>query len=199
MSPGLNYPVLDDRDLVNAARQGDTAAFEELVRRYAGLVYARAMILVRNPDDALDISQDAWVRAWRGLKRFKGNCSFATWMTRVVTNLCIDRARRMRRFHAESIDQLAEESGGVERLIEPVEQDPLRNLDLQDKKRVIWQALETLSDAHRTVLVLHEFEHMSYKEIAKAMRCSIGTVMSRLFHARRKFAAAVAKIARHQR
>jgi RNA polymerase sigma-70 factor (ECF subfamily) len=164
-------------------------AFEELVARHRDKIYARAYSMMRNEEEAVDLSQEAWVKAWQRLKQFQGDSSFSTWMTRIVINLCLDQLRRQKRHRAESIEAMDEESGGVERQMPVVTVNPTAGLERAELRKRIDQALGQLTHAHRTVLVLHEFEEMEYKEIAKTMGCSIGTVMSRLFYARRKMAA----------
>ena len=167
-------------------------AFEELVRRHRDKIYARAFSMVRHEDDALDLSQEAWVKGWQRLKQFQGEASFVTWMTRIVINLCLDRLRKQKRQRAESLDQLEEESGGVERQMPVVTTNPTERLERGELRQKIDAALALLSVEHRTVLILHEFQEMEYKEIAKTVGCSIGTVMSRLFYARRKMAVLLA-------
>ena len=164
-------------------------AFEELVARHRDKIYARAYSMMRNEEEAIDLSQEAWVKAWQRLKQFQGESSFGTWMTRIVINLCLDQLRRHKRQRAESIEAMDEESGGVERHMPVVTVNPTEGLERVELRQRIDQALSQLSSAHRTAIVLCEFEGMEYKEIAKAMGCSIGTVMSRLFYARRKMAA----------
>src|SRR6478736_2220053 len=154
----MDHSAASDDALVRAARGGDMVAFEELVARHRDKIYARAYTMMRNEDEAVDLSQEAWVKGWQRLVQFQGESSFTTWMTRIVINLCLDQLRKKKRERAELRVRIDE-------------------------------ALGKLSEAHRTVLVLHEFEHMEYKNIAKTMNCSIGTVMSRLFYARRKMAA----------
>lgn len=164
------------------------AAFEELVARHRDKIYARAFSMMRNEDEALDLSQEAWVKGWQRLKQFQGESSFVTWMTRIVINLCLDQLRKHKRQRAESIQQLEEELGGVERQMPTTTINPTEGLERRELRKRIDEALAKLSYEHRTVLILHEFEDLEYKEIAKRMQCSIGTVMSRLFYARRKMA-----------
>jgi RNA polymerase sigma-70 factor (ECF subfamily) len=178
----------DDKSLVRVAQRGDMVAFEELVARHRDKIYARAYSMMRNEEEAIDLSQEAWVKAWQRLKQFQGESSFGTWMTRIVINLCLDQLRRHKRQRAESIEAMDEESGGVERQMPVVTVNPTERLERVELRQRIDQALSQLSEAHRTALVLHEFEGMEYKEIARTMECSIGTVMSRLFYARRKMA-----------
>ena len=189
-----DHSAADDATLVRAAQNGDTTAFEELVARHRDKIYARAYSMVRNEEEAIDLSQEAWIKGWQRLKQFQGESSFSTWITRVVINLCLDELRKQKRHRAESIEEMDEESGGVERQMPAVVVNPTERLERGELRQRIDRALDQLSYEHRTVLVLHEFEEMEYKEIAKAMECSIGTVMSRLFYARRKLAALLADL-----
>jgi RNA polymerase sigma-70 factor, ECF subfamily len=188
----LDYATAEDKELVRASQRGDTSAFEELVRRHSDKAYARALSMLRNEEEAVDVSQEAWVKAWQRLKQFHGDSSFLTWMTRIVINLCLDQLRKQKRQRAESIEFLDEELGGVERQMPVVTINPTEGLERSELRARIDKAMGQLTDKHRTVLVLHEFEGLEYKEIAKRMKCSIGTVMSRLFYARRKMAVLMA-------
>jgi len=189
-----DHSAANDESLVKASQRGDMRAFEELVARHRDKIYARAYSMMRNEEEAVDLSQEAWVKAWQRLKQFQGESSFSTWMTRIVINLCLDQLRRQKRHRAESIEAMDEESGGVERQMPVVTVNPTERLERGELRKRIDEALSQLTYAHRTVLVLHEFEEMEYKEIAKTMGCSIGTVMSRLFYARRKMAAILADL-----
>ena len=132
------------------------------------------------------------------LKQFQGDSSFVTWMTRIVINLCLDQLRKQKRQRAESIEHLDEELGGVERQMPVITVNPTEGLERSELRARIDRALNLLSHEHRTVLILHEFEDLEYKEIAKRMECSIGTVMSRLFYARRKMATLMASYKREE-
>jgi len=187
--------ALMEADLVRMARQGDLASFEELVARHRDKIYARAYSMMRNEEEALDLSQDAWVKGWQRLAQFQGDSSFITWMTRIVINLCLDQLRKHKRQRAESIEAM-EEDGGVERQMPVIHPNPTAGLERVELRERIDRALAQLSHEHRTVLVLHEFEELEYKEIAKRMKCSIGTVMSRLFYARRRMASLLAGLRR---
>src|ERR1700733_13850886 len=187
---------LSDADLVRAAQKGDMATFEELVARHRDKIYARAYAMMRNEDEALDLSQAAWVKGWQRLVQFQGDSSFVTWMTRIVINLCLDQLRKQKRQRTESIEALEEDGGGVERQMPVITPNPTEGLERVELRQRIDRALAQLSHEHRTVLVLHEFEELEYKEIAVRMRCSIGTVMSRLFYARRRMASLLAGLKR---
>lgn len=188
------HSAADDRPLVRAAQRGDMKAFEELVARHRDKIYARAYSMMRNEEEAIDLSQEAWVKGWQRLRQFQGESSFGTWLTRIVINLCLDQLRKQKRQRTESIEAMGEESGGVERQMPVVTVNPTAGLERGELRQRIDGALGQLSYEHRTVLVLHEFEELEYKEIAKVMECSIGTVMSRLFYARRKMAALLADL-----
>lgn len=198
MSTDHDNSAVAESDLVRLAQKGDLAAFEELVARHRDKIYARAFSMMRNEDEALDLSQDAWVKGWQRLTQFQGDSSFVTWMTRIVINLCLDQLRRHKRQRTESIEAMDEETGGVERQMPVVIPNPTEGLERAELRARIDRALAQLSPEHRTVLVLHEFEELEYKEIAKRMKCSIGTVMSRLFYARRRMASLLAGLKREK-
>ncbi|MGC8743364.1 MAG: sigma-70 family RNA polymerase sigma factor [Verrucomicrobiia bacterium] len=188
------YSELSDEVLVKAAKKGDTAAFEELVSRHRDKIYARLLTIVKNEDIAIDLSQDAWIKIWRRLKQFHGDSTFATWVTRIAINIGLDHLRKQKRRKIESIEEQIEESGGIERQM-PIETvNPTQGLEREELRARINDAMNELSDEHKTVLVLHEFEGLEYKEIAKLMKCSVGTVMSRLFYARKRLARLLASL-----
>ena len=189
---------VSDKTLVRQAQRGNMAAFEELVLRHRDKIYARAFSMMRNEEEAIDLSQEAWVKGWQRLKQFQGESSFVTWMTRIVINLCLDQLRKQKRHRIESIESMEEESGGVERQMPVVNVNPTEGLERRELRQRIDKALSQISVEHRTVLILHEFEELEYKEIAKRMQCSIGTVMSRLFYARRKMANLLAAYKREE-
>jgi RNA polymerase sigma-70 factor (ECF subfamily) len=193
-SAPLDCPSAPDEALVRAAQRGQMTAFEELVARHRDKIYARAFSMMRNEDEAVDLSQEAWVKGWQRLAQFQGDASFVTWMTRIVINLCLDALRRQKRLRTESIEQLDDESGGVERQMPALVPNPTEGLERTELRQRIDLALAQLTHAHRTVLILHEFEGLEYKEVAKRMGCSIGTIMSRLFYARRRLAALLADL-----
>ena len=189
-----DHSSADDQALVRKAQRGDMVAFEELVARHRDKIYARAYSMMRNEEEAIDLTQEAWVKGWQRLRQFQGESSFGTWLTRIVINLCLDQLRKQKRQRTESIEAMDEESGGVERHMPIVTVNPTAGLERVELRQRIDRALGQLSYEHRTVLVLHEFEEMEYRQIAKTMGCSIGTVMSRLFYARRKLAALLADL-----
>ncbi len=181
---------VDDRELVDAARAGDRAAFRALFERYQRRAYALAFGVVRNPDDALDVVQDAFIKAHRYLDKFEGTSSFYTWLYRIVMNLSIDHLRKHKRGHAvDFTDQNVREEDarvGDEDLIPRILRgNPGRVLMDKEIRDRVEAALSELSEHHRAVLVMRELDGLSYEEMASVMGCAKGTIMSRLFHARR--------------
>jgi RNA polymerase sigma-70 factor (ECF subfamily) len=181
---------IDDLELVDKARQGDEPAFRALFERYHRRAYSLAYGVVRNRDDALDVVQDAFIKAHRHIGKFEGTSSFYTWLYRIVMNLSIDHIRRSKRSrNVEFNDALGHsesDSVGEESLLPRVlDENPGKSLVRKEMREHIGTALDELSDNHRAVLVMRELEGLSYEEMAQAMGCSKGTIMSRLFHARR--------------
>ena len=178
-----------DSELVGRSQKGDMVAYEELVNRYRTKVYSLAFSVIGNPEDANDIAQEAFVRAWRALGRFRGQSSFYTWLYRVTINLGIDWKQRQAHRPTVELDEKIglEEKQDVDFVGGRAER-PSENLERVELRTAIETAMAKLSEEHRAVVWLKEFEDMSYKEIAKTMGCSIGTVMSRLFYARKHLA-----------
>ena len=188
MKGNLDYSSLDESILVDHAKSGDTQSFEELVSRYRDRVYARAFSIMRNEDLAIDLSQNAWIKAWQRLEQFHGDASFVTWLNRIITNLCLDELRRQKRLKTDLIEEIQEDTGPVENRMEIQDFDPIAKLNQQELRERIDDAMDKLSVNHRTVLLLYEYEQLEYKQIADQMDTTIGTVMSRLFYARKKMA-----------
>jgi RNA polymerase sigma-70 factor (ECF subfamily) len=179
---------VDDRELVESARKGDRDAFRTLFERYHRRAYALAFGVLRHPDDALDVVQDAFIKAHKYLDKFEGNSSFYTWLYRIVMNLAIDHLRKHRRHKPVELDEqhLEEGATGDDSLLPKIlGGNPGRALLDKEIRARIDQALGQLSENHRAVLVMRELEGLSYEEMAQTMGCSKGTIMSRLFHARK--------------
>ncbi|MCX5747526.1 MAG: sigma-70 family RNA polymerase sigma factor [Proteobacteria bacterium] len=186
--PSEVHEPVDDRDLVDRARKGDRDAFRTLFERYHRRAYALAFGVVRHQDDALDIVQDAFIKAHKYLDKFEGNSSFYTWLYRIVMNLAIDHIRKHRRAKPVELDEvkLGDSLDGEAPLLPRIlGSNPGRALVDKEIRGRIDAALDELSENHRAVLIMRELEGLSYEDMAKAMGCSKGTIMSRLFHARR--------------
>jgi RNA polymerase sigma-70 factor (ECF subfamily) len=178
----------DDIALVRRCQKGDALAFEQLVIKYRSKVFSMIYGMVQNEQDAWDLAQEGFIKAWRSIHRFKGQASFYTWLYRIVTNVAIDSLRRKGfKKTAEFDDQIAanEVEPGSKTVPTP---DPLphQGLEREEIRLRIEQAISKLSPEHRAVIVMKEIEELQYNEIAEALGCSIGTVMSRLFYARKK-------------
>lgn len=180
----------EDRALVDRARAGDGDAFRILFQRYHRRAYSLAYGMVHHADDALDIVQEAFIKAHRYLDKFEGSSSFYTWFYRIVMNLAIDHIRKRKRArHVDFNDAIGHDGEGVvnEDSLLPriLGQNPGKSLARKEIRQQLNAALQELSDNHRSVLVMREFEGLSYQEMADVMGCSKGTIMSRLFHARK--------------
>ncbi len=192
MSEPVDRSGEPDDALVRSSQRGDMVAFEELVHRHRDKMYARAFSIVHNEEQALDLSQEAWIKAWQRIGSFEGGSSFTTWMTRITINVCLDHLRRNQRHRLEPLPDMADEPDALERLLPVVWPNPTEGLERRELRVKIDEAMGRLSQAHRTVVALHEFEGMEYKEIARTVGISVGTVMSRLFYARRRLATLLA-------
>lgn len=180
----------DERHLVRRAKRGDEEAFKTLMQKYQRKVYAIAYGMVRNPEAAMDISQEVFIKVYRYLGSFQGTSSFYTWLYRISVNLSIDYIRKQSRHDMKSYDDmtLRHESDGIEAQVAPTRSDenPQINLDRKELRGKISKAFEMLSEKHRAVLLLREVEGLSYDELAKTLKINKGTVMSRLHHARKQ-------------
>jgi len=170
----------DDADLVARAKTGDVDAFELLVKRYRNEVFALAYHFVRNREQAWDVSQEVFIKAHHALARFRGDASFKTWLMRITANQCKDYLKK-RRLETVSFDDSRLAENAPSHVLPPD-----RSLEAEEIGAAVQKALGKLSHKHRTAFILREFEGLSYEEMAGVMNCSIGTVMSRLHHARRK-------------
>lgn len=181
-----------DHALVRAVLDGDATAYRGLVERYQGRIYSVCYSMVRNPEDARDLAQDAFVKAYQNLGRFRLQASFYTWLYRIAKNVCIDHLRRQKVRRAEQFEEgvATKDSGGVISLAHRRE-DPGRNLERKRLQARIIEALDALPDEQREIVLLREVEGLAYKEIAEVMDIPEGTVMSRLYYARKKLQAAL--------
>lgn len=175
---------MTDRELVARAGAGDQEAFEQLVRDNQNRVYSLAVRLVGDREEAADLAQEAFLKAWQGLSSFQGESSFSTWIYRLTTNVCIDYLRRKkRRQEVEPAVSLDDEDSGW---AEPADagQDPQRKLEEAERSRALSRGLERLPEHQRQVLVMRELSGLSYQEIGAATGLDLGTVKSRIARAR---------------
>ena len=179
----------EELSLLTRAKAGESEAFRALVIRYQRKVYAVALGIVKDRDLAWDVSQEAFVRVHKHLGEFKGDSAFSTWVLRITTHLAIDSVRRERSSVKDDIDEVREsdlEGGGEGILATTLGHNPQETALRKEMLGKIQEALAELPEKHRTILVLRELEGLSYEELAARLGIQKGTVMSRLFHARKK-------------
>ena len=170
-------PMLDDRQLVARAQGGDPEAFSQLVERHQTMVYRLALGKTGSPQDAEEVTQTAFLKAWQGLRTFQGKAAFSTWLYRLTANAAVDLLRR-RREPALSLDDPDLPP------IPDLAPSPEELSMAAERRRLLWQAIDQLPESHRLPLVLRELEGLSYREIARALDLEEGTVKSRLARGR---------------
>ena len=175
----------DERALIERSRRGDIAAFDELVRTYEKSVYNTAYRLAGSYDDAADVAQEAFVRAWNNLKSFRGDSAFSTWLYRIVTNVFLDDRKRKRARPQRSLDEaIALDESNVTRQFEDDTPGPEEVAEGAERRMVLERAIQTLPEAQRIVIVLYHTQGLSYEEIAEITNLPMGTVKSKLNRAR---------------
>lgn len=178
---------LEDAELVARAQAGDRDAVQTLLERYERRLLNVLVAMVRNPEDARELLQETFVRAFRNLDGFKGESSFYTWIYRIAMNLAIDHQRRGgKRPLVEFDDGVGLKEDAVGEGSASLGVDPFRNVRSRELGRKIFRAIESLTPDHRAVILLREIDGLSYEEISEVLGCSLGTVMSRLHYARKK-------------
>lgn len=182
-----------DRALVRAVQGGDSVAFRELYDRYHRRAYAVAFGVLRNRQDAMDAVQEAFVKVHKHIQGFQGTSSFYTWLYRIVMNLSIDQVRRRKGTsldYDDGIGRSDDEVAGDGALLPTVsDANPRKTVLRRELVDAMQKALETLPEHHRAVILLRELEGLSYEEMARVLEVPKGTIMSRLFHARKKMQA----------
>ncbi len=187
MNENADHQRENDRELIEAIQAGDPTAYRGLVERYQSRIYALMCGMVRDREEARDLTQEVFIKAYNNLDRFRLESSFYTWIYRIGMNLAIDHLRKFKKRRAEEFDDgiaARESDGSVGEAYRAG--DPGRSLERKQLNEQIMIALQTLSPDHRQVILLREVEGLSYKEIADALDVPEGTVMSRLYYARRK-------------
>lgn len=180
----------DEMALVKRARQGDLSAYDDLIRRYQERIYATVYHMTSNHEDANDLAQEAFIKAFQALKSFKGGSSFYTWVYRIAVNKTINFLKQRKHKAQMSLDDLdfnAEHDPDLVALIS--DKTPRREASLAELQEKLNAAMQKLSEPHRLVVTLHDVQGMSHEEIAEIMDCNIGTVRSRLFYARQQLQA----------
>ena len=181
LNPGMALDT-SDNVLVRRAREGDYEAFEQLFERHRLLVYRFAYQMVPRRDDAEDIVQEAFVRAYQNLHRYRDEAKFTTWLLRIVTNLCTDQARMRNR--RDTLEQ-QEAGSGLTWMTIGDTVDPVEELELDRRKVALRKALNAFPVHHRTMIILRDLEERDYPEIAEILGCTVGGAKLRVLRARR--------------
>lgn len=173
-------------DLIAKAQQGDASAFEQLVLKYQDRVYSHCHYLTGNPDDAQDLAQDVFVQAYKGIRSFRHDADFGTWLHRIAVNLWINFCRRNKKVVSLSMDEPRyTREGEMAREWADDGESPLEQVERREFNLMVGKALNRLLPEFRIVLVLREIEGYNYEEIAAMLDCSLGTVKSRISRGRR--------------
>ena len=187
---GSEGDEVGDLALVRRAQEQDVGAYDELVRRYQERLYATVYHMTSNHEDANDLVQETFIKAYRALKSFKGDSSFYTWIYRIAVNKTINFLKqRKNRIHMSlnDVDFNAENDPDLVALVS--ERTPRRDLNLSELQEKLNGAMQKLSEHHRMVVTLHDIQGLSHEEIGTIMDCNVGTVRSRLFYARQQLQA----------
>ncbi len=172
-------------EYVALAQNGDQAAFGKLVKLHNSQVYGQILRMVRNPEDAKEIAQLAWIKAWNKIGSFRFESAFSSWLYRVATFTALDAIRKRdsrRELSYDDAEEAALSNKGASEVAPP---EQIRNLERKEIRTRFMEALEELPEHHKIALMLRENEGLSYKEIAEKTNCKTGTVMSRIFNARK--------------
>ena len=179
---------MSEEQLIRRAQQGDNDAFEELLLLHQKKVYNLCLRMSANPDDALDLSQEAFLRAWRSLGQYQFEASFSTWLFRLTSNICIDFLRRKKRRQETSLTESYDDSDeGAELAVPDAQPGPEQQAMTNETKIELARAMEQLSPEHREILQLRVIEDLQYEQIADILGVRVGTVKSRLARARLSF------------
>ena len=177
----------EEESIIHRAQKGDLAAYDELIRRYQERIYATVYHMTSNHEDANDLTQEAFIKAYHALKSFKGGSSFYTWVYRIAVNKTINFLKQRKHRSALSLNDLdfnAENDPDLVALVS--DKTPRRDAALSELQKKLNEAMQKLSDQHRLVVTLHDVQGLAHEEIAEIMDCNVGTVRSRLFYARQQ-------------
>ena len=186
---------LKERELIRKAKQGDMLAFEELILKHEKIVYNLALRMMNHSEDAQDISQEVFLKAYRSLQNFDERSAFSTWLYRITHNTCIDEMRKRKGKQSYSLEEELESAdGSMQRQVADAGDTPEESLMRKEQKSEILQALDTLSEEHKAAIILRDVKGMAYEEIAEILELSLGTVKSRISRARNQLKTEILKM-----
>ena len=178
-------PELQESELIKQAKKGDVAAFEELVRLHEKKVYTIAYKYMSNYEDAGDITQETFIKAFQVIHTFRGESSFGTWVSRIAANKALDELRKRKKFQITSLEEEIElEAGSVNKEIAAEDATPEECYLQQETGEYLQNLLDAMREEYKVVIIMREIEGRTYEEIAESLNCSLGTVKSRLSRAR---------------
>lgn len=186
----IDLQHVDDEVLVRRTQHGDAAAFDALVERYKERLYATVYHMTSNHEDANDLVQDSFIKAYKSIRSFKGQSSFYTWVYRIAVNRTINFLKRRKNRNQYSLDDIDNSIHTDPDFVELMSHvTPRREVGLMELQEKLNEAMQKLSEPHRAVVAMHDIQGMTHADIAKVMKCSEGTVRSRLFYARQQLQA----------
>ena len=180
-----NFSNVEDIQIVARVLEGNTGAFSALVQRHHERVYHTVYSLVGDFDEADDLAQEAFLKAFRALRQFRGQSLFFTWLHRIAVNCCLDYLKSKRRRNFVSLDEYRENWDALH-IWQRTSENADAGIERRELQNILKRALDNLSEEYRVTFVLREIEGLTYEEIAELLNCSIGTVKSRLFRGRTK-------------
>lgn len=182
--------AVDEGALILRCQAGEKKAYGELVNKYMKRAYYTALGLLGSPEAAMDLSQEAFIRAYRAIKRLDANKKFFTWYYRILKNLCLNYLRDRAR-HARPFSEVGETT--LLRISDQSE-DASKQVEQEETKEMVWEAINSLNPQEREIIILKDFQEHSYKEISELLDCPMGTVMSRLYNARQALKVKLEKV-----
>jgi RNA polymerase sigma-70 factor (ECF subfamily) len=166
---------MEDTDLVRLCQNGDIPAFDELFHKYRDKIYSTAYRMINNQEDALDLTQEIFLKVYQKIGKYDFKSTFSTWLYRLAMNVCIDELRKRKKVNLVPLSQDYAD-----------EKTPADNVISKEEEDLIWEALNSLKEKERAILVLRDVEGLPYDEIAKILKCSLGRVKSRIHESREK-------------